>query len=82
MKMYGKNYTNHLKFVPIIFETKNYDRISKILNQRKKNNYLMFPSYLLRDKKNGLIHSFRIYNLSIKTNENAFIIELFYLKEC
>ena len=62
----GKNYTNHLKFVPIIFETKNYHRISKILNQRKKNNYLMFPSYLLRDKKNGLIHSFRIYNSSIK----------------
>ena len=26
----------------------------------------MFPSYLLRDKKNGLIHSFRIYNSSIK----------------
>ncbi len=62
----GKNYTNHLKFVPIIFETKKYQRINKILNQRKKNNHVMFPSYLLSDKKNGLIHSFRIYNSSIK----------------
>lgn len=60
-KNIGKNYMNHLKFVPVLFETKKYEKINKITGIYTSSNFEIFPTYPIKDSKTGLTHSFRIY---------------------
>lgn len=60
-KNIGKNYMNHLKFVPVLFETKKYKKIKKVTGLSTSSNFEIFPTYPIKDSKTGLTHSFRIY---------------------
>lgn len=60
-KSNGKNYMNHLKFSPLVFETKKYLRTNKVTGLKKNKDFEFIPTYLVKNSSKGLIHSFRIY---------------------
>ena len=60
----GKNYMNHLKFSPLVFETNKRIRINRVIRRNKLNDYEIIPTYYKKDKE--LLHSYRIYS-SLRT---------------
>lgn len=57
----GKNYMNHLKFSPLVFETNKFIKTSKVTGLRRTKDFELFPTYQVENNSEGLIHSFRIY---------------------
>ena len=77
-KNIGKNYMNHLKFVPVLFETKKYEKIKKVTGISTSSNFEIFPTYPIKDSKTGLTHSFRIYtSLRKDIKKGSLISEIF-----
>lgn len=57
----GKNYMNHLKFSPLVFETNKYIKTNKVTGLRRTKDFELFPTYQVENNSDGLIDSFRIY---------------------
>lgn len=62
----GKNYMNHLKFSPLVFETSKRLRINRVTGINKLGNYEIIPTYFIKDEDEKLLHSYRIYT-SLRT---------------
>ncbi len=68
----GKNYMNHLKFSPLVFETNKRLKINNVTGTNKMKNYEIIPTYLIKDENEQLLHSYRIYtSLRTEVNENC-----------
>ena len=68
----GKNYMNHLKFSPLVFETSKRLRIRRVIGRNKLNDYEIIPTYFIKDEDEKLLHSYRIYtSLRTEVEENC-----------
>ena len=81
----GKNYMNHLKFSPLVFETSKRLRIRRVIGRNKLNDYEIIPTYFIKDEDEKLLHSYRIYT-SLRTevekncNYSSLIIDKLFRK--
>ena len=77
----GKNYMNHLKFSPLIFETKKLLRIKTVTGTNNLKNFEIIPTYLIKNDEENLLHSFRIYTtLRTATNNKVSFVNLIFDK--
>ncbi len=81
----GKNYMNHLKFSPLVFETSKRLRIRRVIGRNKLSDYEIIPTYFIKDEDEKLLHSYRIYT-SLRTevekncNYSSLIIDKLFRK--